>query len=75
MPPAASVDARRFRGVMSDGMLASGDELGISPDKDTIYVLEPDAPIVQHADYAIIGDLKEVVPAISECVREARARA
>jgi electron transfer flavoprotein alpha subunit len=36
---------------------------------------DPDAPIVQHADYAIIGDLKEVVPAISECVREARARA
>jgi len=39
------VDARRFRGEMSEGMLASGDELGISPDKDTIYVLEPDAPI------------------------------
>lgn len=39
------VDARRFRGVMSEGMLASGDELGISPDKDTIYVLEAEAPI------------------------------
>jgi electron transfer flavoprotein alpha subunit len=37
--------------------------------------IDPDAPIVQHADYAIIGDLKEVVPAISECLREARARA
>jgi electron transfer flavoprotein alpha subunit len=35
---------------------------------------DPDAPIVQRADYAIIGDLKEVVPAISECVREARAK-
>jgi electron transfer flavoprotein alpha subunit len=33
--------------------------------------IDPDAPIVQHADYAIIGDLKEVVPAISECVRQA----
>jgi len=39
------VDARRFRGIMSEGMLCSGDELGISPDADTIYVLEPDAPI------------------------------
>jgi len=39
------VDARRFRGVMSDGMLASGDELGVSADKETIYILEPEAPI------------------------------
>ena len=39
------VDARRFRGVMSEGMLASGDELGISPDHQTIYVLEPEAPV------------------------------
>ena len=31
--------------------------------------IDPDAPIVQHADYAIIGDLNEVVPAISECLR------
>ena len=35
--------------------------------------IDPDAPIVQHADYAIIGDLKEVVPAISACLREAKA--
>lgn len=33
---------------------------------------DPDAPIVQHADYAIIGDLKEVLPAISAAVRAAR---
>jgi len=33
--------------------------------------IDPDAPIVQHADYAIIGDLKEVVPAISAALRQA----
>ena len=31
--------------------------------------IDPEAPIVQHADYAIIGDLKEVVPAISAALR------
>ena len=34
--------------------------------------IDPDAPIVQHADYAIIGDLHQVVPALSAAVREAR---
>lgn len=33
---------------------------------------DPDAPIVAKADYAIIGDLHQVVPAISACLREAR---
>jgi electron transfer flavoprotein alpha subunit len=33
---------------------------------------DPDAPIVAKADYAIIGDLHEVVPALSECVRQRR---
>jgi electron transfer flavoprotein alpha subunit len=31
-----------------------------------------DAPMVAQADYAIIGDLHQVVPAISEAVRAAR---
>jgi electron transfer flavoprotein alpha subunit len=31
-----------------------------------------DAPIVQHADYAIIGDLHQVVPALSAAIRQAR---
>ena len=49
------VEARRFRGVASEGMLCSGDELGISADKDTIYVLEPEAPIgIDLRDY--LGD-------------------
>ncbi len=34
--------------------------------------IDPDAPIVQRADYAIIGDLKEVLPAISAAVRQSR---
>lgn len=49
------VEARRFRGVLSEGMLCSGDELGISPDKDTIYVLEAEAPVGMNlVDY--LGD-------------------
>lgn len=39
------IEARRFRGIRSEGMLCSGAELGISADADTIYVLEPEAPI------------------------------
>ena len=34
--------------------------------------IDPDAPIVAKADYAIIGDLHAVVPALSEAVRKAR---
>jgi electron transfer flavoprotein alpha subunit len=30
---------------------------------------DADAPIVGHADYAVIGDLKEVVPALIEAIR------
>ncbi len=32
---------------------------------------DPDAPIVAKADFAIIGDLHQVVPAISACLRDA----
>lgn len=39
------VERRVFRGVASEGMVCSGDELGISPDRDSIYLLEPEAPI------------------------------
>jgi electron transfer flavoprotein alpha subunit len=35
---------------------------------------DPDAPILASADYAVIGDLHEVVPAISAEVRKARGR-
>ena len=31
---------------------------------------DPEAPILSKADYAVIGDLHEVVPAISEAIRQ-----
>jgi phenylalanyl-tRNA synthetase beta chain len=48
----SEVGQREFAGVASEGMVLSGDELRISPDKDGIYVLEDDAPLGQPlADY------------------------
>jgi electron transfer flavoprotein alpha subunit len=34
--------------------------------------IDPEAPILQSADYAVIGDLHEVVPAIAAAIRDAR---
>jgi electron transfer flavoprotein alpha subunit len=31
--------------------------------------IDPDAPIMGRADYAVIGDLKTIVPAITEEIR------
>jgi phenylalanyl-tRNA synthetase beta chain len=42
---AGEVGRRDFGGIASEGMVCSGDELDISPDKDTIYVFESDAPV------------------------------
>jgi electron transfer flavoprotein alpha subunit len=30
---------------------------------------DPDAPIISHADYAVIGDLKQVIPALVAAIR------
>ena len=49
-----------------------------SHDTETSSILavntDPDAPILASADYAVIGDLHEVVPAISAELREAQQR-
>ena len=45
--PGGEVARRDFGGIASDGMVCSGDELDISPDKEGIYVFEADAPIGQ----------------------------
>lgn len=34
---------------------------------------DPQAPILAHADYAIIGDVQEVVPALVSAIRDAKA--
>jgi electron transfer flavoprotein alpha subunit len=34
---------------------------------------DPEAPIYASADYAVIGDLHEIVPAINEEIRRRRA--
>jgi len=34
--------------------------------------VDAEAPIMQNADYAVVGDLKEIVPAISAEIRKTR---
>src|SRR5713226_7980625 len=55
--PTGDVGRREFGGITSEGMVCSGDELHISPDKSGIYVFEPDAPIGQ----TVTEFLREVV--------------
>jgi phenylalanyl-tRNA synthetase beta chain len=43
--PAGEVGSRALAGVVSEGMVCSGDELDVSPDRDGIYLLESDAPV------------------------------
>jgi electron transfer flavoprotein alpha subunit len=33
---------------------------------------DPQAPMMQNADYTVVGDLKEIVPAISAEIRKRR---
>jgi phenylalanyl-tRNA synthetase beta chain len=67
-----TIEARRIRGVVSNGMLCSGAELGISKDHSGILVLPPDAELgtdvsaVMGLDDAIL-DL-EVTPNRGDCM-------
>jgi phenylalanyl-tRNA synthetase beta chain len=45
--PDGEVGRRDLGGITSEGMVCSGDELRISPDKDGIYIFEPEAPVGQ----------------------------
>ena len=48
--PAGEVGRREFGGIASEGMVLSGDELDISPDKEGIYVFEQDAPVGEQVE-------------------------
>ncbi|MBV9174855.1 MAG: phenylalanine--tRNA ligase subunit beta, partial [Chloroflexi bacterium] len=43
--PGGAVGRREFSWIASEGMVCSGDELDISPDKDGIYIFEDSAPL------------------------------
>ncbi|MGI9149422.1 MAG: phenylalanine--tRNA ligase subunit beta [Chloroflexota bacterium] len=50
LPLAGEVGRRDFAGITSEGMVCSGDELHISPDKDGIYIFEPEATVGQRLE-------------------------
>jgi phenylalanyl-tRNA synthetase beta chain len=56
--PGGEVGTRTFQGVTSEGMVCSGDELGLSPDKDGIYLLEDEAavgqPLAEYLDETVL---------------------
>lgn len=43
--PGFEIGARKIRGIVSEGMLCSGSELGISKDHSGLLILQPDAPL------------------------------
>jgi len=45
LPGKGRIERRMLRGTASDGMLLSADELGMGPDADGIFVLDPTAPL------------------------------
>ncbi len=55
--PSGEIGRKEIAGLTSEGMVCSGDELDISPDKDGIYVFEPTAPV----GYPVAGFLDEIV--------------
>lgn len=55
--PAGEIGARELGGITSEGMVCSGDELRISPDKDGIYIFEESATV----GMPVAGYLNEIV--------------
>ena len=45
LPGGRQITSETFRGVSSEGMLCSGDELGLTPDRSGIYLLDGDAEV------------------------------
>ena len=56
LPGGVEIGSRKFRGIMSEGMLCAGDELGLSDDHSGIYILEADAPLGQDLR-RLLGDV------------------
>lgn len=52
--PGMEISARKIRGQVSEGMLCSGSELGVSKDHSGILVLPPDAPLGEDV-VAVLG--------------------
>ena len=48
---------------------------GIREAKRVVAInVDPDAPIFEHSDYGIVGDYREVVPALIELLEEIKGR-
>ena len=57
LPGGGAIKRTNMRGVISDGMLCSGDELGISNESDGLLVLPAGAPLgVELCDYLALDD-------------------
>jgi phenylalanyl-tRNA synthetase beta chain len=58
LPGVAEIEARKFRGVFSEGMLCSARELGIGDDHSGIVILGPDAVVGTDASEVLgLGDV------------------
>ena len=72
MPSGLLIKKSKLRGVESNGMLCSEDELGIGSDKDGIIILPEDAPVgVPFKDYLGINDTVfelEITPNRPDCL-------